>query len=285
MENNNLKIFALDLSVADTFYVFKGNSPVPVKREDVRERLKICRRVDGTPYVDQFVDTPVGTFDACDFFYRERGSLLKAAPFRDVTFRSKFRVSYPGRDPVVRNLTRRPDGSMATSFTYCSVNRFGIARVCDDLWTEEVFTRCSGDDVPAVWECCNPTCRNVFNDEREASFHCNAFGERTFASYLSIGSKAEREIRDAVKALKDALDRNGVRMVLDEADLNAVKFIANVNVPGLKVSQTEGREDETWFDIPRNMYRDFGMGSLDIRYVGFGEYLVKEQPTDNKRDN
>lgn len=279
---NNLKIYELDLSVADTFYVFMAGKPVPVNKEHISERLSISYDGSGTLCFKQYADTPEGFFDLEELFYKCNGSLLKAVPAKEVTFASEFRLFRPGHDTISRSLSRRKDGSFSFAFPYCSVNQFGVAETTDNLWSGRFTLLRSDSQTHSVWANYSSDL-NVFEDEREAAFYSDAFDTGSFASCLSIGAKAEGEIRNAIRHLKEVLANNGVRMVLDEADDNTIKFISKANVPGWNETDESGAEADEWFRIPKCMYMNFGFGSVNVKYVGYDEFLVKENNKENNQ--
>lgn len=273
----NINIMVLDHSVADAFYVFVAGKPQAVNIDDIRERLVLRRGKDGTISAEQFADTPLGRFDLEEFFYGRHGSLLANVPLVVKTHSSVFRILQNDLDPVERHLSFKvSDGTAVMHHQYFTVDAFGVIRSSDAVWTDEVFTRATRDKEETLWECYGPERFGyVYDSEKMAAFHSDAFGNGSLADRLTIPERAANEIRKAVRVLNSALVRNGVRMVFCEAD--DVRFISAANIPGWERLDGEAPNTGEYFEIPEHLYRDLGMPHIDVKYVGHDEFLVKKQ--------
>jgi len=256
-----------------TVYAYEGGELREIPRVKVKERLRFERRSDGTLVAEQTLDTPVGILDYEELLVRTANDqLLKPAPcVTETNVSLAVRTAYGGT--VLRSIVNgdRPH----LDCDYWTVDSFGVIRSSVDVWTGETFVR---DFGIIAFVCDSPNRLRVYEDEREAAFHNNSFGDKTMADRLAFDSFAEGEIRHAVRKLREVLERHDARIVYDQDNADLL-FAKKTPPDGWDVrSDCRGSEFKShWFEIPAYSYRDFGLGDCNYFHVDFPEFIVKKE--------
>ena len=251
-----------------TLYAYEGGELREIPRVKIAERLRLERLSDGTLVAEQTLDTPVGILDYEELLVKTAdGQLLKPADC--VTEKAVPLVLRIAENECVRRSL--VNGRMNEE--YWTVDPFGVIRSSFDAWTGETFVREYGS---GVYECDSPRRLRAYDTEREAAFHNNAFGDKSMAERLAFDSFAEGEIRNAVRKLREVLERHDARIVYDQ-DTADLLFARKTPPDGWDVfSDCRGSEfNRQWFEVPLSSYRDFGLGDCSYFHAELPEYLVR----------